>query len=100
MQAGDCQWLLGHVQAGGSCAGCCHRFGQDAATTTDIENLAAVEIRELSNPVEPQRVYLMEWPKFSVRIPPARRQRIKLGDFGCIDVVPGRCHSSCILGSQ
>ena len=86
VQAGDCQRPLGHVDSGNGCSGVGHGFGEDATPTADIHNAPAGELGALSNPVETQGIDLVQRAEIALRIPPARCQRIELGDLGLVDV--------------
>ena len=92
VQPRDLEWLFSHVDARNLCPQYSQRFRQDAAAAADIECPATFEIRVFSYPVEAQRVDGVQWPEFSMRIPPARRQGIELGNLGCIHVLPACRH--------
>jgi hypothetical protein len=51
-----------------------HRIAQDAAATTHVDHPLSAQSRQRVDPVEPQRIDLMQGAKFAVFVPPAMRQ--------------------------
>jgi hypothetical protein len=70
MQPGYREGPLGHIDSGYRCAGAGHGLGKDAAAAADINNILALQIDVLTNPVKPQRIDFMESSKFAMWIPP------------------------------
>jgi hypothetical protein len=61
---------LGYIDSAYRRAGTGHGFGKDAAATADINNIFALQIDVLTNPVKPQRIDFMERSKFALWVPP------------------------------
>ena len=59
MQLGNRQRPVGHVDAQDISTGGCQRFGQDATTTTYIDDSLVWQRNVLANPVEAQQIYRM-----------------------------------------
>ena len=91
VQACDRQRSFGHVDAGHGRAGFGHRLGQYAAAAAHVDDPPSRYPGTLADPVETQRIDLVQRPEVSLRIPPARRKRIELGDLRFIDVVVKWC---------
>ena len=58
-----------------------HRIGQDAAAAADVEHALARQRRDALDPVQAQRIDLVQRPEFAVRVPPAMGQLAELGEF-------------------
>jgi hypothetical protein len=86
VQFGDLERLLRQVDAADGGAGAGHRFGQDAAAAADVEHLLAGQRRQLVDPLQAQRVDLVQRPEFGIRVPPAVGEFGKFGDFGGVYV--------------
>ena len=66
-----------------------HGIRQNAAATTYVQHLPALQRAQLRYPVQPQRVDLVQRPELAVLVPPAVGELGKLGQFGSIDVGAG-----------
>lgn len=53
MQLCDLEWLVGHVDAGDPRTAPGHRFSQDAAAATDIQDILAVQRCDAVDVVQP-----------------------------------------------
>jgi hypothetical protein len=78
VQAGHTQRLVGEIDAGHRRASFAHGFGEQAAATTDVEHALAGELALTVDPVQAQRVDVMQRLEIAARIPPAMR---KLAEF-------------------
>ena len=74
MQLRDTQCLGRKVDAQHLGATSRHRIGQDSATTPHIHNGKPLQRTSCSDPVQPQRIDLVQWTKFAVLVPPAMGQ--------------------------
>jgi ribosomal protein L40E len=75
------------VDAGHLRAALFHRLGEDAAAATDIGYpLAREAARGVVDPVQAQRIDVVQRLEFAVRIPPSMRERRKFGELGRIGV--------------
>jgi len=86
MQASDGQRRFAHVDAQHLRTPARHRFGQNTAAAAHVQHTLAAQRGAFVNPVQPQRVDLVQRLEFGVGVPPAGGQRFKLGDFGGIDI--------------
>jgi hypothetical protein len=91
MQARHAQRLGGQVDARHVRRLARHRFGQDAAAAADVEHRLAAQAGQFVDPVQAQRVDLVQRAELAVRVPPAVGQITELGKFLGVDV-------SCMLG--
>jgi len=80
------QRLVGQVDSEDVGTRRAHRFGQDAAAAADIEHPLAGQRGPLVDPVEPQRIDLVQRTKRSGRIPPPVGQFAELLQLGRIDI--------------
>ena len=76
-----------HVDTGDRCAASCHGFGENAAATADVDNLAALQVDRLSNPVQPQRIDLVQRPEVPRRVPPPGSQCVEFGNLCRIGIM-------------
>jgi hypothetical protein len=81
MQLRDFQGLGRQVDAQHVGTAASHRVRQDAAATTDIQHALARHAPMRFDPVEPQRVDLVERAELAFGIPPTVGQVAELGDF-------------------
>src|SRR5581483_9663948 len=86
VQLGDAQRFFRKIDAGDARAARGHRLGEDAAAATDVEDLLAGEPGALVDPVQAQRIDVVQRPKLAVRVPPAMRKLAELLELGRIDV--------------
>jgi hypothetical protein len=70
------------------------RLAQDAATTTDIEHAGAFQRNALRDVVQPHGIQVVQRPRFSIDVPPARGQLVELGGFGGMNVRHVVLHST------
>src|SRR5438105_4904241 len=63
-----------------------HRLGENAAAAADVEHALSRKRGALVDPVEPQRIDLVQRAKLAVRIPPAMRELAELLELRRIDV--------------
>ncbi|MNZ68379.1 hypothetical protein D3C78_866440 [compost metagenome] len=89
VQLGHGQWRFTHVDAGDGGATQGHGFTEDAAAAADIEDLLAGQLDPLVDPVDPQRVDVVQRLELALAVPPAVGQGFELGDFGVVDVAHG-----------
>ncbi|MCY1450715.1 hypothetical protein D9M71_675410 [compost metagenome] len=89
MQLGDRQRRLAHVDAEhrGSALG--HGLAEDAAAAADVEDLLAGQADALVDPVDPQRVDIVQRLELAFAVPPAVGERLEFGDLGVVDVAHG-----------
>src|SRR5450830_919786 len=89
MQLGHGQRRFTHVDAhhGGAALG--HGFAKNAAAATDVQHLLAGQVDALVNPVDPQRVDVVQGFELAFAVPPAVGQGFEFGDFGVVDVAHG-----------
>src|SRR6266581_3009392 len=81
MQLRDLQRLVGKVDALDPCPAPRHRLGEEPAAAADIERRFPGELREAVDPVQAQRVDLVERLELALRIPPAVRERAEFFQF-------------------
>src|SRR5690348_158024 len=86
MKFGYAQRFFGKVDAGDACAARRHRLGEDAAAAADIEHARARELGAARDPVEPERIDVVQRPELALRIPPAVRELAELRELCRIDV--------------
>ncbi len=86
MKLGDAQRLLGQVDAGHPRAAASHRLGEDAAAAADVQHVAAFELRMLRDPLQAQRVDLVQRAELALGIPPAVREFPEFLQLGRIGV--------------
>jgi hypothetical protein len=86
MKLGDAKRPLGSIDTGDFGAAARERFREDAAAAADVEHPCAGEGHVLRDPLQAQRIDVVQRPKFALRIPPAVRKLVELLDFGRIDV--------------
>ena len=63
-----------------------HRVGEDAAAAADVENTLALERREAVDPVEAQRVDLVQRPEIALGVPPAVGQLAELRELARVGI--------------
>src|SRR4029079_18344639 len=63
-----------------------HRLGEDAAAAADVQHFLAGERRALIDPLQAQRIDLMEGTEFAFGIPPARGERAEFLELAWIDI--------------
>jgi hypothetical protein len=63
-----------------------HRVGKDAAAAADIEDALALQRREAVDPVEAQRVDLMQRPEIAFRVPPAVGELAEFGELARVGI--------------
>ena len=80
--------IASHVDTGHFRAGLRHGLGENAAAAANIQHFLAAEVDELANPVEPQRIDLVQRPEFAIGVPPAGRECVKLGDLVKVYILP------------
>lgn len=86
MQLCNRQWRFAHVDAHHRRPALGHGFAEDTAATTDVEHLLASQVDPFVNPVDPQRVDVVQRLEFTFAVPPAMGQGFEFGDFGVVDV--------------
>ena len=80
------QRLVRHVDAGDLGAAARHRFGEDAAAAADVEHALAGERGAAVDPVEAQRIDLVQRTELAVRVPPARGELAEFLELGRVGV--------------
>ena len=104
MQLSDRQWRFAHVDADHGRAALGHGFTEDAAAATDVEDFLAGQADAFVNPVDPQRVDVVQRFEFALAVPPAMGQGFEFGDFGVVDVAHGlsplKLEKSCRPGVE
>ncbi len=63
-----------------------HRVGKDAAAAADVEDALALQRREAIDPVEAQRIDLMQRPEVALGIPPAVGEVAELGELARVGI--------------
>ena len=63
-----------------------HRLGEDAAAAADVEHLLAGEAALPVDPVQAQRVDLVQRPELALRVPPAVRELAEFLELGGVGV--------------
>ena len=86
VQLRHAQRLGGQVDAQHLGAAPRHRIGQDAAAAADVEHPLAAQADQGVDPVQAQRVDLVQRPELAFRVPPAVGQVAELGQFCRIGV--------------
>ncbi|MNC35393.1 hypothetical protein D3C75_838770 [compost metagenome] len=86
VQARHGQRRLAHVDGCYGRAAQGHRLAEDAAAAADVEHPLAGQADALVDPVDPQRVDVVQRLELAFAVPPAVGQRFELGDFGAVDV--------------
>src|ERR1700693_5824909 len=81
MQPGDAQRLVRQVDAGDARAALRHGLGQDAAAAADVEHALAGERRMAVDPLQAQRIDLVQRPELALRVPPAVRELVEFGEL-------------------
>src|SRR5439155_13521894 len=71
VQLGDAQRFLGEVDARDLGAAAGHRLGEDAPAAAHVEHPLAAEARALVDPVEAQRIDVVQRAELALRVPPA-----------------------------
>ena len=89
MQAGYGQWRLAHVDARHLGAALGHGFTENAAAAAHVEDFFAGQLHALVNPVDAQRVDVVQWLEFALTVPPAMGKRFEFGDLGVVNVAHG-----------
>jgi hypothetical protein len=88
-----CSWArqrrFAHVDAGDRGAALGHGFAEDAAAAADVEHFLAGQADALVNPVDAQRVDVVQRFELAFAVPPAMGQGFEFGDFGVVDVAHG-----------
>ncbi|MCY1442151.1 hypothetical protein D9M71_585030 [compost metagenome] len=102
MQLGNRQRRFAHVDTRHGRAALGHGFTEDATAATHVEHFLAGQIDPLVNPVDPQRVDVVQRFEFAFAVPPAMGQGLEFGDFGVVDVAHGlsplKLEKSCCPG--
>ncbi|MNQ36276.1 hypothetical protein D3C85_497950 [compost metagenome] len=86
MQLRHGQGRFAHVDAGDGGAALGHGFAEDAAAAADVEDFLAGQADALLDPVDPQRIDVVQGFEFAFTVPPAVGEGFEFGDFGVIDV--------------
>ena len=86
MQLGYCQRRFAHVDAGHAGAALGHGFAENATAAANVEHLLAGQADAFVDPVDAQRVDVMQRFEFAFTVPPAVGKGFKFGDFGAVDV--------------
>src|SRR5690606_24366376 len=89
VQAGNRKRCFAHVDAGHLGAASSHGLTQNAATTADVEYLLACKRDVFVDPVDPQRIDLVQWLELAFAIPPAMGEGFEFGYFGLVDIAHG-----------
>src|SRR4029077_11453494 len=76
-----------------------HRLGQDSAAAADVERRFSGELRDAVDPLQAQRIDLVERLELALRIPPAVRERAEFFQFLRIGVHLSGCHPERSEGS-
>src|SRR5690606_17546940 len=63
-----------------------HGLAEDAAAATDVQYALAGQADALVDPVDPQRIDVVQRFELAFAIPPAVCQGLEFGDFGAVDV--------------
>ncbi len=80
------QGLLREVDAFDPCPPLRDRLGKNATATTDVNHARIGERCDRGDPVEPERIDLVERFEFAFRIPPAMGEVAELGKLLRIDI--------------
>ena len=78
--------LASQVNTGDLCARSGHGISQNPAAATDIQHLFVVQWRPMVDPLQSQRIDLVQWPELTVDIPPSVSQFRKFRQLGGIYV--------------
>ena len=89
MQLRDSEGGFAHVDTGDSRPALSHGLAEDAAAAAYIEDLFAGQVNALVNPVDPQRVDVVQRLELAFAVPPAMGKRLEFGDLGVVDVAHG-----------
>ena len=89
MQLCDRQRRFAHVDAHHRGAALGHGFAENAATAAHVEDFLAGQVDPLVDPVDPQRVDVVQGLELAFAVPPAMGQGFEFGDFGVVDVTHG-----------
>ena len=89
MQSCHCQRGFAHVDAHHGGAALSHRLAQNSAATPHVQHFFASQLHALVNPVDTQRVNVVQWFELAFAVPPAIGKRLKFGDLGVVDVAHG-----------
>src|SRR4029077_1737782 len=81
VQLRDLERLVGEVDALDLRSAPRHRLGEDPAAAADVERRRSGELRDARDPVQAQRVDLVERLELALRIPPAVRERAEFLQF-------------------
>src|SRR6185369_5788106 len=63
-----------------------HRLGEDAAAAAHVDHLLARQPREAVDPVQAQRVDVVQRLEFARRVPPAMRELAEFVELGLVGV--------------
>ena len=91
MQVGYAQRFAGEVDAFGLGPEFGHRFGEDAAAAADVEHFLARKLGMAVDPLEPDRVQVVQGFEFGLRIPPAMREFTEFLQFMRVGIGHRRC---------
>ena len=94
MQLGHFQGLGGQVDAQHLRPFAGHGIGQNASTAAHVDYPLSCQVDQAMDPLQTQRIDLVQGAKFAFRVPPAMGQIGKLGQFGRIDV--GVAHAAIV----
>jgi hypothetical protein len=86
MQLGDAKGAVGQVNAQRISAFAGHRIGQYSPATTNIHYNPARQGCQFIDPLQAQRIDLVQWTKFALRIPPPVGQVREFSQFCWIGV--------------
>src|SRR5207302_2020105 len=86
MQFGDAQRLLREVDAADAGAAPGHCLGEDAAAAADIQHALPGEVSAAVDPVEAQRIDLVQRTELALRVPPARGELAEFLELRRVDV--------------
>src|SRR5476651_182411 len=94
VQLGDGQWRFAHVDTHHRGAALGHGFAENPAAATHIQHLLAGHVDALVNPVDPQRVDVVQGFELAFAVPPAMGEGFEFGDFSVVDVAHGESSKS------
>src|ERR1051325_6327249 len=86
VQLRDAQRLVGEIGARDARAARRHRLGEDAAAAAHIEHTLAREPDALVDPVEAQRIDLVQRTDLALRVPPAMRELAEFLEYRRVGV--------------
>ena len=86
VQLRDLERLVGKIDSGDARSARSHAFGKNAAAAAHVEHAPAVERGMRVDPIDAQRIDVVQRFEFAVGIPPAVRELAEFLDLGRIDV--------------